>query len=73
MMEKVTQFIKRTQNLDLNEITTNPEILPEYHDDLEHRIEDLFIWAMGDFAKSNVTRRTVRNNDLNKMDNIQLY
>ena len=61
-----------TQNIDLNELTTDREILPNYRDDLEHRIKNLFIWALGESAITEMTR-TVRDNDPNKMDINQLY
>ena len=61
-----------TQNIDLNEMTTDREILPNYRDDLEHRIKDLFIWALGEPAITEMTR-TVRDNDPNKMNINQLY
>ena len=69
---RFTQYIKMTQNIDLNEMTTDREILPNYGDDLEHRIKDLFIWALGESAITEMTR-TVRDNDPNKMDINQLY
>ena len=59
---RFTQYIKMTQNIDLNEMTTDREILPNYRDDLEHRIKDLLIWALGESAITEMTR-TVRNND----------
>ena len=40
---RFSQYIKMTRNIDLNEMTTDREILQNYRDDLEHRIEDLFI------------------------------
>ena len=61
-----------TQNIDINEMTTDREILPNYRVDLEHRIKDLFIWALGESA-IRVMTRTVRDNDPNKMDIIHLY
>ena len=48
------------------------EILPDNRDDLEHRIKDLFIWALGESAITEVPR-TVRDNDPSKMDINQLY
>ena len=60
------------QHFDLNEMTINREILPNYRDDLEHHIKDLFIWALGESAITEMTG-TVRDNDPNKMDINQLY
>ena len=69
---RFTQYIKMTQNIELNIMTTDSEILENYRDDLEHRIKDLFIWALGESAITEMTR-TVRDNDPNRMDINQLY
>ena len=69
---RFTQYIKMTQNIDLNIMTTDREILENYRNDLEHRIKDLFIWALGESAITEMTR-TVRDNDPNRMDINQLY
>ena len=69
---RFTQYIKMTQNIDLNIMITDREILQNYRDDLEHRIKDLFIWALGESALTEMTR-TVRDNDPNRMDINQLY
>ena len=69
---RFTQYIKMTQNIDLNIMTTDREILENYRDDLEHRIKDLFIWALGESAIAEMTR-TARDNDPNRKDINQLY
>ena len=61
-----------TQNIDLNEMTTDREILQQHRDEHEHRIKDLFIWAQKEPAITKITR-TVRDNDSNKMYSNQLY
>ena len=48
-------------------MTTDREILEQYRAELEERIKDLFIWALGESAITEMTR-TVRDNDPNKMD-----
>ena len=53
---RLTQYIKTTQNIDLNTMTTDREILENYRDDLEHRIKDLFIWALVESAITEMTR-----------------
>ena len=67
-----TQYIKITQTIDLNQITTNREILEQYRKDLDIRIKDLFLWEVGESAITEMTR-TVKDNDLNKMDNFWLH
>ena len=71
-LRQFTQYTKMTQNNDLNTMTTDREILENYRDDLEHRIKDLFIWALGEPAITEMTR-TVRDNNPNRMDINQLY
>ena len=67
-----TQNIEMTQNIDFNEMTADREILQRYIDDLEHRINDLFIWALGETVEAEMTR-TVRNSDPNNTDMNQLF
>ena len=68
---RFTQYIK-TQNIDLNIMTTDREILQNYRDDLEHQIKDMFISALGESAITEMTR-TVRDNDPNRIGINQLY
>ena len=51
---------------------SSSKIFQTYRNDLEHRIKDLFIWALGESAITEMTR-TVRDNDRNRMDINQLY
>ena len=53
-------------------MTTDSEILEQYRDKLKQLIKDLFIWALGESAITEMTR-TVRDNDPNRMDNNQIY
>ena len=69
---RFTLYFKMTQNIDPNIMTTDREILQNYGNDLEHRIKDIFIWALGESAVTEMTR-TVRDNDPNRMDINQLY
>ena len=69
---RFTQYIKMTQNIDRNGMTTYLKKLQNYRDDLEHRIKDLFIWALGESVITEMTR-TVGDNDPNRMDINQLY
>ena len=67
-----TQYVKMTQKIDLNTMTTDKEILEEYREELEITIKDIFIWALGEEAVTEMTK-TVRDNDPNKMNINQLY
>ena len=66
------QYVKMTQDIDLNNMTTDKEILPELREELEVKIKDIFIWALGEAAVTEMTN-TVRDNDPNKMNTNQLY
>ena len=66
------QYVKMTQDIDLNTMTTDKEILADYRDELEIKIKDIFIWALGEAAVTEMTK-TVRDNDPNKMNINQLY
>ena len=48
-------------------MTTDQEMPEQYRNDLEHRIKDLFIWALGESVKTETTR-TVEDNNPNTMD-----
>ena len=53
-------------------MTTDKEIIEEYREEFEIKIKDLFIWALGEEAVTEMTK-TVRDNDPNKMNINQLY
>ena len=61
-----------TQKIDLNTMTTDKDILEEYREELEIKIKDIFIWALGEEAVTEMTK-TARDNDPNKMNINQLY
>ena len=56
------QYVKMTQDIDLNNMTVDKEILPEVRDELEVKIKNIFIWALGEAAVTEMTK-TVRDND----------
>ena len=56
---KFVQYIKMTKDLDLSKMTNNKEILPQYRDQLETEIKDIFLWAIGQYAITEMTK-TVR-------------
>ena len=64
---RFTQYIKKTQNIVLNVMTTYREILPNYRDDVELRVKELFIWALSETAITEMTK-TVTDNDPNRLD-----
>ena len=48
-----------TKDLDLSTMTNSKEILPQYRDQLEAEIKDIFLWAIGQNAITEMTK-TVR-------------
>ena len=61
-----------TQDIDLNNMTTEKEILADFRYELKVKIKDIFIWALGEAAVTEMTK-TVRGNDPNKIKINQLY
>ena len=53
-------------------MTTDTEIIEEYREELEIKIKDIFIWALGEEAVTEMTK-TMRDNDPNKININQLY
>ena len=56
---KIVQDIKMTKDRDLSTMTKSKEILPQYRDQLETDTKDIFIWAIGQNAITEITK-TVR-------------
>ena len=59
---KFVQYIKMTKEIDLSTMTNNKEILTQYRDQLETEIKDIFIWAIGQNAITEMTK-TIRERD----------
>ena len=66
------QYIKLTQDIDLNTLTTVKEILEEKRDDLENWIKDIFFKELGEAVVTEMTR-TIRDNGTNKLDRYHIY
>ena len=43
-------YMKMTKDLVLSAMTNSKEILPQYRDQLETEIQDIFLWAIGQSA-----------------------
>ena len=48
-----------TKDVDLSQMTNNKEILPQYRDQIETKIKDIFLWAIGQNAITEMNK-TVR-------------
>ena len=57
---KFVQYIKMTKDLDLSKMTNNKEILPQYREQLETEIKDIFLWAIGGQNAITEMTKTVR-------------
>ena len=69
---KFTQYIKMTKDLDLSTMTNSKEILPHYRDQLEAEIKDIFLWAIGQNAITEMTK-TVREREPSSLPLHKLY
>ena len=69
---KFTQYIKMTRELSLSKMTNSKEVLPQYRDQLEEEIKDVFIWAIGLSALTEMTK-TVREREPTSLPLYRLY
>ena len=49
-LRKFVQYMKMTKNIDLSTMTNNKEILPQFRDQLELEMKDIYLWAIGQTA-----------------------
>ena len=68
---RFNQYVKMTKDIDLTIMKNDEEVLNHYRDELEVKIKDIFIWALGEGAVTEMTK-TVRDNDPNKVSINQL-
>ena len=66
---KFIQYVKMTQDIDITTMVNSREILPRYREQLEEDIKDIFIWAIGQTALTEMTK-TVRERE---PTNLSLY
>ena len=69
---KFVQYIKMTKDIDLSTMTNSKEILPQYRDQLEAEIKDLFLWAIGQNTITEMTK-TVREREPSSLPLYKLY
>ena len=69
---KFVQYIKMTKEIDLSIMTNGKEILPQYRDQLETHIKDIFVWAIGQNAITEMTK-TVREREPSSLPLYKLY
>ena len=69
---KFVQYKKMTKEIDLSTMTNNKEILTQYRDQLETEIKDIFIWAIGQNAITEMTK-TIREREPSSLPLHKLY
>ena len=69
---KFIQYVKMTKDLDITTMVNSREILPRYQEQLEEDIEDIFIWAIGQTALTEMTK-TVREREPTNLPLYRLY
>ena len=69
---KFVRYIKMTEEIDLSIMTTNKEILPQFRDQLELEIKDIFFWAIGQTEITEMTK-TVREREPSSLPLYKLY
>ena len=69
---KFVQYIKMTKEIDLSTMTNSKEILPQYRDQLETDIKDIFFWAIGQNAITEMTK-TFREREPSSLPLYKLY
>ena len=67
-----TQYIKMTKDLDLSMMTNSKKILPQYRDQLGAEIKDIFLWAIGQNAITEMTK-TVKEREPSSLPLHNLY
>ena len=70
--ESFVQYIKMTKDLDLSKMTNSKEILPQYRDQLGTEIKDIFLWAIGQNAITEMTK-AVREREPSSLPLYKLY
>ena len=69
---KFVQYIKMTREIDVSKMLNSNEILPQFREQLEEEIKDVFIWAIGQSAITEMTK-TVREKEPNSLPLHRLY
>ena len=57
---KCSKYLKMIKDRDVSTMTNNKKILPPYGDQLETEIKDIILWAIGQNAVTEMTKRSKR-------------
>ena len=69
---KFVQYVKMTKEIDISPMVNSKEILPQYREQLETELKDIFLWAIGQNALTEMTK-TVRERELSSLPLHKLY
>ena len=69
---RFTQYIKMTRDIDLKEMANDKEIFEDFRELLDREIKDIFVWAIGEAAVSEMTK-TIRERDPTSLPLHKLY
>ena len=69
---KFVQYVKMTKEIDISTMVNSKEILPQYREQLETEIKDIFFWAIGQNALTEMTK-TVREREPSSLPLHKLY
>ena len=53
---KIVQYVKKTKDFDISSMVNSKETLPQYREKLETEIKDIFLWAIGQNALTEMTK-----------------
>ena len=69
---KFVQYIKMTKDINFSTMTNNKEILPQFRDQLEPEMKDIYLWAIGQTAITEM-KKTVREREPSSLPLQKLY
>ena len=69
---KFVQYVKLTKDIDISSMVNSKEMLLQYREQLETEIKDIFLWAIGQNALTEMTK-TVREREPSSLSLHKLY
>ena len=72
LWRKFVQYVEMTKDIDISPMINSKKILPQYRKQLETEIKDIFLWAIGQNALTEMTK-TVREREPSSFPQHKLY
>ena len=69
---KFVKYVKMTKEIDISPMVNSKEILPQYGEQLETELKDIFLWAIGQNTLTEMTK-TVRQREPSSLPLHKLY